>query len=170
MPQIFNQYSALIFAVPAVIFGVALLLRDRRTPMRLAVSALLVILVLGSYLYLRPGGNEMSAERIEVLLVEPVADRPILLEIYSNYCVGCLRAEPVVDALEAEWGDDVQVVQLNINDESARELAATLDFRFTPTFILYTPSGEEVWRQVGGIDPDVVRAEVERLMASLETA
>ncbi len=165
--QIFNQFSFLIFVIPAVIFGVALLLRDRRTPTRLAVAALLVVLVGVSYAWLRPGAGSGDAEQVQVLLLEPVVDRPVFLEIYSNYCVGCLRSEPIVDQLEEEWGDRVEVVRLNIHEGNARSLAYRLDFRYTPTFILFSPEGDEVWRHVGVIDADAARAAVDRRVVAL---
>lgn len=163
MRQIANQFSFLLFVVPTVLLGIILLLRDKRTPLRLTVSALILLLLGGGYFMLRPGEASGPAKDVEVLLVQP-ATRPVLLEIYSNYCVGCLRAEPVVDGLQAEWGDAVEVVRLNINEPRSSELAARFNFQFTPTFILFTPDGEEVWRQVGSIDADAVRAQVNALI------
>lgn len=163
MLQTANQFSFLLFVVPTVLLGIVLLLRDRRTPLRLAVASLILLLLAGGYFLLRPGAASGSAEDVEVLLVQP-ATRPVLLEIYSNYCVGCLRAEPIVDSLQAEWGDAVKVVRLNINEPRSSELATRFNFQFTPTFILFTPDGEEVWRQVGGIDAAAVRAQVDALI------
>jgi thioredoxin-related protein len=50
----------------------------------------------------------------------------------------------------------VQVVRLNIHDDDAAVLLQQLDFRFTPTFILFDESGNEVWRTVGVLSPDEV--------------
>ena len=163
MLQTANQFSFLLFVVPSVLFGVVLLLRYKRTPLRLTVAALMLLVLGVGYFLLRPGEASGQAEQVEVLLVQP-ATRPVLLEIYSNYCIACLRAEPVVDSLQAEWGDSVEVVRLNIHEPRSSELAARFNFQFTPTFILFTPDGEEVWRQVGGIDAAAVRAQVEALL------
>jgi thioredoxin-related protein len=68
-----------------------------------------------------------------------------------------------VNGLEQDWGDRVRVIQLNVHDGDARELIARLDFRFTPTFILFDKGGREVWRKVGSIDADEVQEQVDGL-------
>ena len=65
-----------------------------------------------------------------------------------------------MDGLEAEWGELVQVVRLNVHEAEAKPLLAQLEFRFTPTFILLDASGEENWRTFAELDPDVVREQV----------
>jgi thiol-disulfide isomerase/thioredoxin len=77
--------------------------------------------------------------------------------------LACRQARPIVDGLEAEWGDAVQVVRLNIHDETAVNLLQRLDFRYTPTFILFDDSGSEVWRTVGSLSPDQVNRQINRL-------
>lgn len=37
------------------------------------------------------------------------------------------------------------------------ELAPVYNFEFTPTFIFFDAQGNEVWRQVGEFDPQLVR-------------
>jgi len=65
-----------------------------------------------------------------------------------------------VDGLEAEWGESVQVVRLDIHDADAQPLLVQLDFRFTPTFILLDGSGKESWRTFASLEPDVVKEQV----------
>ena len=163
MLQIANRFSFLLFVLPTVVIGIILLLRTRRTPPRLAVVGLIMLALASGYFLLRPGAGTAPPDELGVLLVQPVS-RPVLLEIFSNYCVGCLRAEPVVDGLRQEWGDAVEVVRLNINEPRAAEVATRFNFQFTPTFILFTADGQEVWRQVGGIDPAAVRSVVDALL------
>jgi thiol-disulfide isomerase/thioredoxin len=67
---------------------------------------------------------------------------------------------PIVDGLEDEWGEQVQVVRLNVLDDDAQDVLAQLGFRFTPTFILLDGSGDEVWRTVGILNAEEVRQEV----------
>lgn len=78
--------------------------------------------------------------------------------------MACRQARPIVDGLEAEWGDTVQVVRLNIHDAAAADLLQRLGFRFTPTFILFDKSGNEVWRTVGAISA----AEAQQQAAQLQ--
>ena len=65
-----------------------------------------------------------------------------------------------MDGLEAEWGDTVQVVRLNVQDDDARAVLAQLGFRFTPTFILLDSDGQELWRTTGVINADEARQKV----------
>jgi len=74
-----------------------------------------------------------------------------------------MRAEPIVDGLEEEWAGSVQVIQVNIQDRQNREFIRELGAQFTPTFVLFDTSGQEVWRAVGRIDAAEVRSQVQAL-------
>jgi hypothetical protein len=67
-----------------------------------------------------------------------------------------------VDGLAAEWGDNVIVLRLNVQDPAAQPLLAELNFRFTPTFILFDGDGREIWRTNGIINPDEVNEQLEQ--------
>jgi thioredoxin-related protein len=54
-------------------------------------------------------------------------------------------------------------VRLNIHDTAAAGLLQQLDFRFTPTFILFDESGREVWRTIGALSPDEVNRQINTL-------
>ena len=66
-----------------------------------------------------------------------------------------------MDELENELGDEITFIRLNIQEEVGRELAPIYDFEFTPTFIYFDEQGNEVWREVGGLDTQHVRESVE---------
>jgi thioredoxin-related protein len=51
-------------------------------------------------------------------------------------------------------------VRLNIHDAAAADLLQQLDFRFTPTFILFDESGRERWRTVGTLSPEEVNRQI----------
>ena len=74
-----------------------------------------------------------------------------------------MRAEPIVNGLEEDWGDSVQVVQVKIQDKENRALIERLDAVYTPTFVLFDAAGQEVWRSVGQIDADEVKDRVKAL-------
>jgi thioredoxin-related protein len=65
--------------------------------------------------------------------------------------------KPVVDELETELGDKILFIRLNIQEDVGRELAPVYHFEFTPTFIYFDKNGVELWRDVGGLDPQRVR-------------
>ena len=66
-----------------------------------------------------------------------------------------------MDELENELGNEILFIRLNIQDEVGRELAPVYDFEFTPTFIYFDANGNELWREVGGLDTQRVRESVE---------
>ena len=55
------------------------------------------------------------------------------------------------------------VLQVNIQQRENRALTERLDAQFTPTFVLFDASGQEVWRSVGQVDADDVRERVAAL-------
>jgi len=73
----------------------------------------------------------------------------------------CTQLKPVVDELENELGNQILFIRVNIQENVGRELAPVYDFEFTPTFIYFDGDGDELWREVGGLDPQRVRESVE---------
>jgi thioredoxin-related protein len=65
--------------------------------------------------------------------------------------------KPVVDRLEDELGDRLDIIRVNIQEPVGRELAGSLGFQYTPTFIFFDGSGTEVWREVGGLNEQKLR-------------
>ena len=62
-----------------------------------------------------------------------------------------------MDELENELGNQILFIRLNIQEPVGRELAPVYGFEFTPTFIFFDEEGTELWRTVGGLDPQRVR-------------
>ena len=69
--------------------------------------------------------------------------------------------KPVVDELERQLGERLDVIRLNVQEDVGRELVPVYGFNFTPTFIFFDGDGNEVWRQVGGLDTQRVQDSVE---------
>jgi thioredoxin-related protein len=68
--------------------------------------------------------------------------------------------KPIVDGLESEFSGDLVVIRLNVQDPVGRELATQYDFRYTPTFIFFDAQGTEIWRTVGKLGTERVRASI----------
>ncbi|GER79812.1 MAG: thioredoxin family protein [Anaerolineales bacterium] len=68
--------------------------------------------------------------------------------------------KPVVDGLEKELAGKLILIRLNIQESVGRELAPVYGFQYTPTFIYFDAQGNELWRQVGGLDVERVRKSV----------
>lgn len=65
--------------------------------------------------------------------------------------------KPIVDGLEQELTGQLIFIRLNIQETVGRELAPVYGFQVTPTFIFFDAQGNELWRQVGGLDVERVR-------------
>lgn len=66
-----------------------------------------------------------------------------------------------MDELALETKDRLTIIRLNVQEEVGRELALVYGFNFTPTFIFISAEGDELWREVGGLD-------LQRVQDSLE--
>ncbi len=67
-----------------------------------------------------------------------------------------MASKPIVDGIEKQHADDLNVIRVNVQDDAMRPLMQTYAFQFTPTFILFDPAGDEIFRTVGAIDPEVI--------------
>ena len=87
---------------------------------------------------------------------------PVLLEFQSPYCISCTQIAPIVDQLEQELsaqisiGPQLHVIRVNIQDKVGKELGSVYGFQATPTFIFFDAQGNELWRQIGNFDPQMV--------------
>jgi len=73
--------------------------------------------------------------------------------------------EPIVDRLEAEYGETFPTVRVDIDTESGKALAREQGFIGQPTFILFNKSGEEVRRLMGPQTYETLQKEIDRLLA-----
>ncbi len=75
--------------------------------------------------------------------------------------MACVRIQPIVDRLEKEFPDSLHIIRLDIQSATGRALAPDYGFQFTPTFVLFDAEGNELWREVGTLLPEKVRASVQ---------
>jgi hypothetical protein len=64
-----------------------------------------------------------------------------------------MAARPIVDGIEQTHQGRLNVIRLNANEQAGRMAGAEYSFEFTPSFILFSGDGEQLWRGVGSIDP-----------------
>ncbi len=62
-----------------------------------------------------------------------------------------------MDGLEQELSGKLEIIRINLQSPVGRELAPVYGFQLTPTFIYFDAQGNELWREVGSLDPDRVR-------------
>jgi len=138
--QFFNHYSV-------VIIGALLLVASMATKGR---TRWIMVGVVGVYAVtcaaLWPKSRSAS-----------VGGLPVLVEVQSPYCLGCVAMKPTVDRLEAELRDKLMVRRVDIQTDEGRQLMKEYRLEFTPSFILFDAAGKERWRGTGRLDADAVR-------------
>lgn len=73
-------------------------------------------------------------------------DKPVLLDFSAEWCGPCRLLKPVLNQLQAEYGDALDVHLIDV--EAQPELAEQFKIRSMPTLLLFK-NGELHWRHVG---------------------
>lgn len=73
--------------------------------------------------------------------------------------------KPVVDRLEAEYGDEFPIIRVDIDTKAGKALAKEQGFIGQPTYIFYDKSGEEVRRLMGPQVYETFQFEVEHILS-----
>jgi len=61
--------------------------------------------------------------------------------------------QPIVNGLQEDYSDDITFVSLNAKDgDEGETLFLSLGLPGHPSIVIYTPEGEEVYRQFGIMD------------------
>ncbi|HSR33819.1 MAG TPA: thioredoxin family protein [Anaerolineae bacterium] len=72
-------------------------------------------------------------------------------------------AKPVVDRLERDLEGRAQVLRLSALSSVGRQLGARYGVRGVPTFLLFDGTGQMVHYQVGRLDADEAKAQIDSL-------
>ena len=68
-----------------------------------------------------------------------------------------------MDRLERDLEGEMQVLRLSVRSPVGRQLAARYGVRGVPTFILFDGMGKMIQAQVGRLDADQIKSEVDSL-------
>lgn len=71
---------------------------------------------------------------------------------------------PIVDGLEQTYGEEFNIVRVDIDTKEGKELAREVGFIGQPTFIFFNASGEEVRRLMGPVSVETFQKEIDRLI------
>jgi len=86
------------------------------------------------------------------------SDTPVLLDFWATWCAPCVAMMPVLDELQAELGDQVRIVKLDVDQNL--ELAVQLKVLGVPTFMLYK-NGQQLWQEAGVLTKETLRKAIE---------
>lgn len=100
----------------------------------------------------------VNAENFEDLVLK--ADKPVLLEFYSDTCIPCKRMAGPLGDVEEEYEGKIYVYKANVNYDEA--LAAKYEVMSAPTLV-FLVDGEEKKRMSGAAGKE----EIVRLFADI---
>ena len=100
--------------------------------------------------------KELNREERNKTVMETCA--LVMAEFYADWCPHCQKMMPIVKEFKELEKGKLEVVQINIEEESA--LADLYTVESIPTFILLR-KGEALWRQSGEMSLDRLRKVVE---------
>lgn len=76
------------------------------------------------------------------------SERPVLLDFWAEWCGPCKMIAPVLDTIADDYGDRLQVVKLNIDENPLT--APKYNVRSIPTLLLFK-DGTVAAQQVGAV-------------------
>jgi thioredoxin 1 len=76
-------------------------------------------------------------------------DKPVLVDFWAAWCGPCRQIAPSLEAIAAEYGDDIEIVKLNIDENPAT--AAKYGVMSIPTLNVYKDG--EVAKTIVGAKP-----------------
>ncbi|HRI62119.1 MAG TPA: thioredoxin family protein [Saprospiraceae bacterium] len=83
---------------------------------------------------------------------------PVLLDFWGTWCAPCIGMHPILDELEAEMGDRVRIVKIDVDEHT--DLAVRMKVMGVPMFMVYK-NGQELWRDAGVLSKETLRKAIE---------
>jgi len=91
----------------------------------------------------------------EELVNAPV---PVLVDFWGTWCAPCRAMHPVLDQLEAEMGERVRIVRIDVDEHL--DLAVRMKVMGVPMFVVFK-NGQELWRDAGVLSKETLRKAIE---------
>lgn len=139
MGELLNQNSYVIAAAVALFAAWAILRRVARWMRRIMLVAVIALVVAAMGLLRTGGGDVAEASDVQTALAD---GRPVAVQFYSDWCVACLAAKPVVDRLERELEGRATILRADIRSDVGAQLAEAFGITTVPGFVVLTPDGK----------------------------
>jgi thiol-disulfide isomerase/thioredoxin len=162
LAQFINYYSFLLVTIGIMAVAALVLLTNKPKTNDFISFGMISLIAIMAWVILHPRQTPLmdDAKLVQQMIG---SGTPVLLEFQSPYCISCTQIKPVVDQLEEELssqvsiGPQLHIIRVNIQENVGKDLGSVYGFQATPTFIFFDAQGNEVWRQIGNFDPQMVR-------------
>ena len=94
------------------------------------------------------------------LVIKASHDKPILVDLWAEWCSPCLMIAPVLEKVSKEFGGDIAIAKVEEDDGENMKLAGHYKVRGFPTIIMFQ-KGEEVGRFSGAKPLQFIRHFIE---------
>ena len=90
---------------------------------------------------------EVSDQNFEAEVLQ--SDVPVVVDFWAEWCGPCRAIAPIMNELAAQYGEQVKIVKMNIDEQ--RETPAKYGVRAIPTILAF--KGGQVTEQLQGARP-----------------
>jgi thioredoxin 1 len=91
------------------------------------------------------------------------SNRPVLVDFWAQWCAPCRALAPIVEAVAERYGENAQVVKLNIDGNPS--VVEKFQIEAIPTLIVFQ-DGEEKERIIGAVSQDTIARAIDAYLGS----
>ncbi len=88
-------------------------------------------------------------------------DKPAIIDFWAAWCAPCKKLSPILDELAVEYGEEIVIYKINVDEE--KELAAAFGIRSIPT-ILFIPVNDKPQVAQGALPKDALRKVIDSFL------
>ena len=81
--------------------------------------------------------EDVGDDDFDEKVLRPSHDRPILVDVYSDFCIPCQEILPIVQELAEKYHDRITVVKINISKAARFRETYLGPFPMTPSFLFF---------------------------------
>lgn len=108
---------------------------------------------------------DTSYESFQQAVIQASMSRPILLDIWADWCSPCLVLAPVLEKVLQDYPGDIALAKLDVDEGENMKIAGQYKVRGFPTVILFF-QGEEKGRFHGAKPKSAVESFIETALSS----
>ena len=102
----------------------------------------------------------VDLHNFDQLVIQASHQKPVLVDLWADWCSPCLVIAPILQKISEEFGDQLGIGKVEVDDGDNMKIAGHYKVRGFPTLILFD-KGEEVGRFSGAKPLQFIRSFIE---------